>query len=120
MPLELGNDPNQHWFFFEYNEFKPIFLFCPWTLETLTQQLKVIITRIDFTLKRQFRLRLQAHPEGEPLLSKFNTLTKFHGHFASSIAAIQHYHDFPEFGFPEVDLTVLNSLLTDAVVNQSS
>ena len=94
MPLELGNDPSQHWYFFEYNEFKPIFLFCPWTLETPTEQLKVIITRIDFTLKRQFGLRLQVYPEGEPLFSKFITLTKFHEHFASAIAAIRHYHEF--------------------------
>ena len=118
MPLELGPDPNQYWYFFEYNEFKPIFLFCPWTLETPTEQLKVIITRIDFTLKRQFRFRLQVYPEGEPLFSKFITLKKFHEHFASAIAAIRHYHEFPELGFPEVDLTVLNSLLTDPVVIQ--
>ena len=120
MPLELGPDPNQYCYFFEYNEFKPIFLFCPWTLETPTEQLKVIITRIDFTLKRQFRLRLQVYPEGEPLFSKFITLTRFHEHFASAIAAIPHYHEFPELGFPEVDLTVLNSLLTDPVVIQYS
>ena len=88
MPLELGKDPNQHWSFFEYNEFKPFFLFCPWTLETPTEQLKVIVMRIDSTLKRQFRLRLQIYPEGERLLSKFITLTGFHEHFASAIAAI--------------------------------
>ena len=118
MPLELGKDPNQHWYFFEYNAFKPIFLFCPWTLETPTEHLKVIITKIDFPLKRQFCLRLQVYLEGEPLFSKFITLTTSHEHFASAIAAIQHYHNFPELGFPEVDLTVLNSLLTDPVVNQ--
>ena len=118
MPLELGNDPNQHWYFFEYDEFKPVFLSCPWTIETPTKRLEVTITRIDFTLKRQFRLRLQVHPTGEPLFRKFITLTKFHEHFASAIAAIQHYHNFPELGFPELDLTVLNSLLTDPVVNQ--
>ena len=120
MPLELGADPNQHWYFFEYNELKPIFLSCPWTLETLTQQLEVIITKIDFSLKRQFRLRLQVYPDGEPLFSIFIPLTRFHEHFASAIAAIRHYHEFPELGFPEVDLTVLNSLLTDPVVNQYS
>ena len=120
MPLELGNDPNQHWYFFEYNEFKPIFLFCPWTLETPTEQLKVVITRIDFTLKKQFRLRLQVYPEGEPIFSKFITLTRFHEDFASAIAAIRHYHELPELGFPELDLTVLNPLLTDPVVSQYS
>ena len=120
MPLELGNDPNQHWYFFEYNEFKPIFLFCPWTFETLTEQLKVIITRIDFTLKGEFRLRLQVYPEGKTLFSKFITLTRFREHFASAIAAIRHYHEIPELWFPEVDLTVLNSLLTDPVVIQYS
>ena len=118
MPLQLGKDPYQHWYSFEYNEFKPIFLFCPWTLETPTEQLKVIITRIDFTLIKQFRLRLQVYPEVESLFSKFITLTRFHEHFASAIAAIQHYHDFPKLGFPELELTVLNSLLTDPVVNQ--
>ena len=120
MPLELGKDPNQHWFFFEYHEFKPIFLFCLWTLETPTEQMKVIITRIDFTLKRQFRLRLQVYSEGEPVFSKNITLTRFHEHFASAIAAIRHYHKFPELGFPEADLTVLSSLPTDPVVNQYS
>ena len=117
MPLEYGKDPNQHWYFFEYNEFN-LFLFCPWTLETSFEQLKVVITRIDFTLKGQFRLRLQLFPEGEPLSSKNIILTRFHEHFASTIAAIQHYHDFPELGFPELDKTVLSSLLTDPVVNQ--
>ena len=120
MPLELGNDPNHNWYFFGYNEFKPIFLFRPWTLETPTEQLKVIIMRIDFSLKRQFRLRLQVYREGEPLFSKFITLTRFHEHFASAIAAIRHYQEFPELGFPEVDLAVLSSLLTDPVVNQYS
>ena len=113
MPLELGNDPNQYWYFFENNEFKPNFLFCPWTLETPTEQLRVIITRIDFTLKRQFRLRLQIHPEGEPPFSKFITLTRFNEHFVSAIAAIRFYHDFPALGFPELDLTVLTSLFSD-------
>ena len=118
MPLELGNDPNQHWYFFENNEFQPIFLSCPWTKETPTERLEVTIARIDFTLKRQFRLRFQIHATGEPLFNKFITLTKFHEHFASATAAVQHYHDFPEFGFPELHLTVLSSLPTDPVVNQ--
>ena len=120
VPLQLGSDPNQHWYFFEYTEFKPIFLFCPWTLETPTEQLKMIITRIDFTLKRQFRLRLQVYPEGEPLFSDSITLKRFHEQFAPAIAAIRHYYKFPELEFPEMDLTVLNSLLTDPVVNQYS
>ena len=120
MPLELENDPNQYWYFFEYEESKPIFLFFPWTLVTPTEQLKVVITGIDFTLKRQLRLRLQVHPEGEPLFSKFFILTRFHEQFASAIAAIQHSYDFPELGFPEVDLPVINSLLNDPVVNQYS
>ena len=118
MPLELGKDPNQHWYFFEHIEFQPVFLFCPWTIETPTEQLKVIMTRIDFTLKKQSRLRLQVYPEGEPLFSKFITLTSFHERFASAIVAIQRYHDFPELGFPESDLIVIESLLTDPAVTQ--
>ena len=65
------------------------------------------LTRIDFTLYRQFRLQLQVHPTGEPLFSKFLTLTKFQEPFASAIAALQKYHDFLELGFPEMDLTVI-------------
>ena len=80
----------------------------------------MVITRTDFTLKKQLRLRLQVNPQGESLISKFITLTKFHELSASAIAAIRDYHEFPELGFPEVDLTVLNSLLTDPVVNQYS
>ena len=118
MPLELGKDPNQHRYFFEYNEFRAVFLFCPWTIETATERLEVTITKIEFTLHRQFRLRLQVYPTGEPFFSKFITLTRFHEHFASAVAAIQHYHDFPELGFRESDLTVIESLLTDPVVDQ--
>ena len=118
MPLELGKDPNQDWSFFEYNEFKPVFLSCPWTIKTLTEQLKLTITRIDFFLPEQFRIRLKFHPTGEPLFSEFIPLTRFHEHFPPAIAAIQNYHDFPELGFPELDLTVINSLLTDPVANQ--
>ena len=80
----------------------------------------MVITRIDFTLKKQLRVRLQVNPEGEPLFSKFIAVTKFHEHFASAIAAIRQYHKFPELGYPEVDLTVLNSILTYPVVNQYS
>ena len=93
MLLELGEDPNQHWYFIENNEFKTVFLFCLWTIKTPTEYLKVTITRIDFTLHRQFRLRLQVHAAGEPLFSKFITLTRFHETFASAIAAIQNYHE---------------------------
>ena len=118
MLLEIAKDPNQHWHFFENNEFKPVFLFCPWTIKTPTEQLEAITTRIDFTLYRQFRLRLQVPPTGEPLFSKFFTLTRFHEHFSSATAAIQHYHDFPELGFPESELIVIELLLTDPVVNQ--
>ena len=57
-------------------------------------------TGIDFTLHRQFRLSLHVHSTGEPLFSKFSTLTRVHEHFALAIAAIQRYHDFPELGFP--------------------
>ena len=73
--------------------------------------------QVSFFFKRQFRLRLQVYPEGEPLFIKFLTLTRFYEHFASATAAIQHYHNFPELGFPEVDLTILNSLLTDPLLN---
>ena len=118
MPLELWKGPNQHWYFFEYDEFKLFFLFCPWTLETPTEQLKVTTTMIDFILRRQFRLLLQVHPTGEPLFNEFITLTRFHEHFASAIAVIQKYHNFPELEFPESDLTVINSLLIDPVVDQ--
>ena len=117
MPLELGKDANQHWYFYEYNESKPVLLFCPWTIENPTEQLEVTITRIDFTLRRHFRLRLQVHPTGETLSGKFKALARFHEHFASAFDAIQRYHDFPELGFPEWDLTVIESLLTDPVVN---
>ena len=96
MPLELGKDPNQHWYFFEYNNFKPISLSCPWRKETSTERLEVTITRIDFTPHRQLWLRLQVHPTGEPLFSKFSTLTRLQEHFASAIAVIQHYHELPE------------------------
>ena len=118
MPLELGKDPKQHWYFFEYKEFKPVLLFCPWTIETATERLEVTITTTDFTLHQQFRFRLQVLPTGEPVFSKFITLTRFHEHFASAVAAVQSYHDFPELGFPKSDLTVIKSLLTDPVVNQ--
>ena len=83
-----------------------------------TERLEITITRTDITLHRQFRLRLQVHPTGEPLFSKFITLTRFHEHPASAIAAIQHCHDFPELGFRESELIVIESFLTDPVVNQ--
>ena len=118
MPLELGIDPKQHWYFFEYNEFKPVFLSCPWTIKTPTEQLQVTITRIYLTLHRQLQLRLQVNPAGDSLFSKIITLTKLHELFASAIAAIQNYQDFPELGFTESDLTVIESILTDPVVNQ--
>ena len=114
--LELGKGSNQH--FFEYIEFQPVFLFCPWTIENPTQGLYVTKTRIDFTLQRQFRLRLQVHHAGEPLFINFKTLTRFHEHFVSAITAIQRCHDFPDLEFLESELTVIKSLQTDPVINQ--
>ena len=58
------------------------------------------------------------HPAGEPLFSKFITLTGFHEHFAAAIAGIQKYNDLPELGFPAQDLTVSKSLPADPVVKQ--
>ena len=100
LPLELGKDPNQLWYFLEYGEFKPVFLFCPWTIETPTERLEVTKTRIDFSLHRQFQLRLQVRPTGEPLLNKIITPTKFHGFLfqqspLSKIIMISQSMDFP-------------------------
>ena len=118
MPSELGEDHNQFWYFVDYNKFKPVFLFCPWTTEIPTEQVEVKIARIDFTLHQQIRLRLQFHPAGKPLISKFETLTRYHKHFVSAIAPIQNYHDFPERGFLESVLTFIALLLTEPVVDQ--
>ena len=82
--------------------------------------MQVTITRIDFTLHRHLRLRLQVQPIGEPLFTKFITLTSSHVHFASAIFGIQHYHNSPELGLPDMDMTVVISLLTDPVVNQNT
>ena len=118
MPLELGKDPNQHWYFLRDNEFKPVSLFCPWTVKTPTEQVELTITRIDFTFQRQFWLHVQVHPTGDPLLSKDITLMGFHEHFASAIAAIPNHNNFPEICLAGSDLTVIESLLTDPVVNR--
>ena len=118
MPLQLGEDPNHHWYFFENKEFKPVFLLSQWTIETATKQVEVTITMIDFTIQRQLRLHLQFHHTGEPFFRRFVTLIRFHEHFASATSAFQRHHDFPELGFTESDLTVIESLLTGPVVNQ--
>ena len=52
------------------DECQHIPLHCPWTITSEDESLKVVITSLKWTFNFGFWMRVTAHPEGNPNISK--------------------------------------------------
>ena len=52
------------------DECQHIPLNCPWTITSGNENLTVVITCLKWTFNCDFRIRVTAHPEGNPNISK--------------------------------------------------
>ena len=77
-------------------ECKLIPLNCPWTLTSKDERLAVILACLNWTFNYGFCVRLIAHPEGTPNVSKQLDPDDHHPLLISLIDALYIYETFPE------------------------
>ena len=69
---------------------------CPWTINSENGTLTVVITCLKWTFNCQFWIRMTAHPEGNPSISKQKDINKHNPLLVSMSEALDDYEEFPE------------------------
>ena len=69
---------------------------CPWTITSENEALTVVITRLRWTLNFDFWIRVTAHLEGNPIISKQIENNQHRTLLAPVSEALNDYEDFPE------------------------
>ena len=93
------------------NECQHIPLICPWTITSADETLTVVITCLNWTFNYDFCMRVTAHPEGNPNISKHIDITKHNQLLVSLSEALDDYEDFPEPHLNSYQLRTLGELL---------
>ena len=93
------------------NECQHIPLNCPWTITSENECLKVVITCLKMTFNYDFWLKLTAHPQGNPHLSKQIDINKHNPLLESLSEALDEYENFPEPHLNSYQLHILGELL---------
>ena len=78
------------------NECQHIPLNCPWTITSDNETLTVVITCLKWTFDYNFWIRVTAHPEGHPHISKQLDINKHNPLDESLSEVLDEYQDFPE------------------------
>ena len=78
------------------DECQQIPLNCPSTITSRNETLTVVITCLKWTLNYDFWIRVTAHPEGNPNISKQKDINKHNPLLESLSEALDEYEDFPE------------------------
>ena len=94
-----------------HGECQHIPLNCPWTITSENETLTVVITGLKWTFNYDFWLRVTAHPEGNPHISKIINIKKHNPLLESLSEAIDEYEDFPEPHLNHDQLHILGELL---------
>ena len=84
---------------------------CPWTIASENETLTVVITFLKWTLNYDFWMRVNAHPEGNPSISKQIDNNKHNPLFVSLSEALDDDEDFPEPHLNSYQLHILGELL---------
>ena len=84
---------------------------CPWTITSGNETLTVVITCLKWTFNYDFWIRVTAHPEGNPNISKQKDINKDNPLLESLSEALDEYEDFPEPHFDSYQLHILGELL---------
>ena len=84
---------------------------CPWTIAGEDRTLAVIITSLEWTFNYNFWIRVTAHPEENPIISKQIDIKKHHPLLESLSEALNDYVKFPEPHFNSHQLHFPGELL---------
>ena len=84
---------------------------CPWTITSENETLTVVITCLKWTFNYDFWIRVTAHPEGNPNVSKQTDINKHNPLLESLSEALDEYEDVPEPHLNSNQLHILGELL---------
>ena len=93
------------------DECQRIPLNCSWNITSKVETLTVVITCLEWTFNYDFWMRMTAHPEGKPNISKQIDNNKHHPLLASPSEALNDYEVFPEPHMNSYPLRILGELL---------
>ena len=93
------------------DECQHIPLNCPWTNTSGNETLTVVITCLKRTFNYDFWIRVIAHPEGNPTISKQIIINKHNQLLVSLLEVLDNYEDFPEPHRNSYQLHILGELL---------
>ena len=93
------------------DECQHIPLNCPWTITSGNETLTVVITCLKWTFNYDFWIRVTAHREGNPNISKHIDINKDNPLLESLSEALDEYEDFPEPHLTSYQLHILGELL---------
>ena len=97
------------------DECQHIPLNCPWTITSGNETLTVVITCLKWTFNYDFWIRVTAHPEGNPNISKHIDFNKDNPLLESLSEALDEYEDFPEPHLNSYQLHILGELLDSLI-----
>ena len=109
MPQNLENNPS-NWDEID-DKCQHIPLNCPWTITSGNETLRVVITCLKWTFNYDFWIRVTAHPEGNPTISKQINIIKHNPLLVSLSEVLDNYEDFPEHNLNSHQLHILGELL---------
>ena len=93
------------------DECQHIPLNCPWTITSENETLTVVITCLKWTFNYDFWIRVTAHPEGNPNISKQIDINKLDPLLKSLSEALYKYDEFPELHLNSHELYIFGELL---------
>ena len=83
----------------------------PWTITSENETLTVVNTCLEWTFNHDFCIRVTAHPEGNPHISKPIDINKHSPSLESLSEALHEYEDFLEPHLNSYQLQILAELL---------
>ena len=92
-------------------ECEHISLTCPWTITCKDRTVEFIITSLEWTFNYDFWIRVTAHSEGNPIISKQIDIDKHHPSLESFSEALNDYVKLPEHLLNFLQLHILGELL---------
>ena len=84
---------------------------CPWTITFGIETLTVVITCLKWTFNYDFWIRVTAHPEGNPTISKQININRRNPLLVFLSEVLDKYEDFPEPHLNSHQLLILGELL---------
>ena len=109
MPQESENFP-PNWDDID-DECQHIPLNCPWTITSGNETLTVALTCLKWTFSYDFWIRVTAHREGNPNISKQIDIIKHNLLLKSLSEALDEYEDLPEPHLNSYQLHIVGELL---------